>query len=243
MGPRLPVCHCREGALRCRMMDAGRWGAAGRVAWVTGASRGVGRGIAVALGDAGWIVYVTARSSGAGRTDICRYRRGDRGCGDGGRRSGHGVRCDHRDDAAVAAVAERIGSAQGRLDLLVNNVWGGYQRLNAGAWQKWNAPLWEQPLNCSQRCLLVGCALTIRPGPMCAVADQHPGKPGSDCVLRVPESSEHDFGAAYAMSKRPTTAWPRPLAGSCASTASPRSRCTRDWSAPRDCCSLPSTST
>ena len=39
-----------------------------RVAWVTGASRGVGRGVAVALGQAGWVVYVTARSSGTGRT-------------------------------------------------------------------------------------------------------------------------------------------------------------------------------
>jgi NAD(P)-dependent dehydrogenase (short-subunit alcohol dehydrogenase family) len=39
-----------------------------RVAWVTGASRGVGRGVAIALGQAGWVVYVTARSSAAGRT-------------------------------------------------------------------------------------------------------------------------------------------------------------------------------
>jgi len=39
-----------------------------RVAWVTGASRGIGRGVAVALGQAGWVVYVTARSSGTGRT-------------------------------------------------------------------------------------------------------------------------------------------------------------------------------
>ena len=41
-----------------------------RVAWVTGASRGVGRGVAVALGRAGWVVYVTARSSAAGRTGL-----------------------------------------------------------------------------------------------------------------------------------------------------------------------------
>jgi NAD(P)-dependent dehydrogenase (short-subunit alcohol dehydrogenase family) len=62
----------------------------------------------------------------------------------GGR--GVAVVCDHSDDAAVAAVAERIGAERGRLDLLVNNVWGGYERLNAGEWAEWNAPLWEQPV-------------------------------------------------------------------------------------------------
>lgn len=129
------------------MMDAGWRSAAGRVAWVTGASRGVGRGIAVALGDAGWLVYVTARSSAAGRTGHLPGTVEETAAAvtaAGGQ--GMAVRCDHRDDAAVAAVAERIGSAQGRLDLLVNNVWGGYERLHAGAWQEWNAPLWEQPL-------------------------------------------------------------------------------------------------
>jgi NAD(P)-dependent dehydrogenase (short-subunit alcohol dehydrogenase family) len=59
---------------------------------------------------------------------------------------GIGVVCDHRDDAAVPAAAGRIADAHGRLDLLVNNAWGGYQRLNAGAWEEWNAPLWQQPV-------------------------------------------------------------------------------------------------
>ncbi len=54
---------------------------------------------------------------------------------------GIGVVCDHRDDAAVAGVGERIAVERGRLDLLVNNAWGGYERLNAGAWEEWNSPL------------------------------------------------------------------------------------------------------
>lgn len=185
------------------MMDAGRWGAAGRVAWVTGASRGVGRGIAVALGDAGWIVYVTARSSGAGRTDHLPGTVEETAAAvtaAGGQ--GMAVRCDHRDDAAVAAVAERIGSAQGRLDLLVNNVWGGYERLNAGAWQKWNAPLWEQPLELFAAMFAGGVRAHYVALARCApLLISTPASLVVTVSFAVPESSEHDFGAAYAMSK------------------------------------------
>src|SRR5437879_5399282 len=119
---------------------------AARVAWVTGASRGVGRGIARALGGAGWTVFVTGRStSGAaapapGTVEATAQEVSAAGG------QGIAVVCDHGDDAAVAAVAQRIASEQERLDLLVNNVWAGYERLNAGAWEEWNAPLWEQPL-------------------------------------------------------------------------------------------------
>jgi len=49
---------------------------------------------------------------------------------------GIAVVCDHRDDDAVAGVADRIRPDRGRLDLLVNNAWGGYERLNAGAWKE-----------------------------------------------------------------------------------------------------------
>lgn len=75
-----------------------------RVALVTGVSRGVGKGIAIALRDAGWQVYGTSR----------------RGTGPDGVTV---IACDHTDDDAVAAVFERISSVEGRLDLLVNNVW------------------------------------------------------------------------------------------------------------------------
>ena len=118
-----------------------------RVAWVTGASRGVGRGVALALGEAGWTVYVTARSSRAGRTGHLPGTVEE--CAEAVTRAGGvgmGVVCDHRDDDAVAAVAGRIAASHGRLDLLVNNAWSGYERLNAGAWEEWNAPLWEQPI-------------------------------------------------------------------------------------------------
>lgn len=124
-------------------------GVAGRrVAWVTGASRGVGRGVAASLGAAGWAVYVTARSSAAGRTSHLPGTVEEAAAAvtaAGG--EGVPVVCDHADDVAVAAVARRILAERGRLDLLVNNVWGGYERINAGHWEESKAPLWEQPVD------------------------------------------------------------------------------------------------
>lgn len=113
---------------------------------MTGASRGIGRGIAIALGRAGWVVYVTARSSARGRTSHLpgTVEETAEAVSDAGG-TGLPVVCDHRDDGAVAAVAEQIGRAHGHLDMLVNNAWGGYERVNAGEWQEWTAPFWQQP--------------------------------------------------------------------------------------------------
>jgi NAD(P)-dependent dehydrogenase (short-subunit alcohol dehydrogenase family) len=118
------------------------------VALVTGASRGVGRGIAVALGAAGWRVWVTGRSGlTAGRTSHLpgTVEEAAAAVTDAGGQ-GTGVVCDHRDDEQVRALVARIGAESGALHLLVNNAWAGYERLNAGAWEQWNAPFWDQPL-------------------------------------------------------------------------------------------------
>jgi NAD(P)-dependent dehydrogenase (short-subunit alcohol dehydrogenase family) len=118
-----------------------------RVAWVTGASRGVGRGIAVALGLAGWTVWVTARSSAEHGLTSHLPGTVDSVAAEVTAAGGVGLarECDHSDDGQVRAVVAEIEAA-GPLQLLVNNVWGGYERLNAGSWEEWNAPLWEQPL-------------------------------------------------------------------------------------------------
>jgi len=184
------------------MADAGG-PEARRVAWVTGASRGVGRGVAVALGQAGWVVYVTARSSGTGRTGHLPgtvEQTAEAVTAAGGQ--GIAVPCDHRDDAAVRAVAARIEAAHGRLDLLVNNAWAGYERLNAGGWDEWNAPLWQQPLELFDAMFAGGVrthyvALAVAAPLLIAT----PRSVVATVSVAVPETEQHAYGAAYAMAK------------------------------------------
>src|SRR5690242_10281198 len=105
----------------------------GVVALVTGASRGVGKGIALALGDAGATVWVT------GRTTV------DETAAEVTARGGHGigVRVDHTADEEVEALLARVADESGRLDVVVGNAWGGY----ADWGDDFGAPFWEQPLS------------------------------------------------------------------------------------------------
>jgi NAD(P)-dependent dehydrogenase (short-subunit alcohol dehydrogenase family) len=104
-------------------------GLAGKVALVTGASRGGGKGIALVLGERGATVYVTGRSVRGEPTTLGRPGTIDETAEEVTARGGTGiaVRCDHTDDAQVRALFERIRDEQGRLDVLVNNAWSGYE--------------------------------------------------------------------------------------------------------------------
>jgi NAD(P)-dependent dehydrogenase (short-subunit alcohol dehydrogenase family) len=114
----------------------------GRVAVVTGASRGVGKGIAVVLGECGATVFATGRSSratGAGERTV--EDTADEVTARGGR--GVAVVTDHADDAQVEALFDRVRNDAGRLDLLVANAWGGYEGYD---YSRFGLPFWEQPM-------------------------------------------------------------------------------------------------
>ncbi|MER7458886.1 SDR family oxidoreductase [Micromonospora sp. NPDC126480] len=116
----------------------------GRVALVAGATRGAGRQIAVQLGAAGATVYATGRSSrSAGRSELDRpetiEETAELVTAAGG--TGIAVRVDHQVADEVRALVERIDAEQGRLDVLVNDIWGADPLIT------WEKPVWEQRLD------------------------------------------------------------------------------------------------
>lgn len=104
----------------------------GKVALVTGATRGVGRGVVLELAAAGATVYATGRTitKEAFATDERIIP----------------VRCDHTVDAEVEAVFQQISDEQDRLDILVNSVWGGYENMVENGEFTWMLPFWKQPV-------------------------------------------------------------------------------------------------
>jgi NAD(P)-dependent dehydrogenase (short-subunit alcohol dehydrogenase family) len=121
----------------------------GRVALVAGATRGAGRGTAVALGEAGATVYCTGRSTRERRSEYDRPETIEEtaelvGAAGGG---GIAIAVDHLDARQVEALVQRIDAESGRLDVLVNDIWGG-ERLF-----EWESPVWEHDLEKGLRML------------------------------------------------------------------------------------------
>jgi NAD(P)-dependent dehydrogenase (short-subunit alcohol dehydrogenase family) len=126
---------------------------AGRVALVAGATRGAGRAIAVELARSGAHVYATGRSSRtSGRSEIDRpetiEETGDLVAAVGG--SATALVVDHEDSDAVARLLRRIDTERGRLDVLVNDIFGGDR------YMQWDKPLWEHDLAGGLRMLQMG---------------------------------------------------------------------------------------
>jgi NAD(P)-dependent dehydrogenase (short-subunit alcohol dehydrogenase family) len=128
----------------------------GKVAVVAGASRGCGRGIALALGDAGATVYVTGRTTRTGPAPVD----GAPGTIDDTadevtRRGGKGipVQLDHCDAAQVEQLFARVREENRRLDILACAVWGGNERFLDPVWQQ---PFWNQPVRAWDECMGAG---------------------------------------------------------------------------------------
>ena len=139
------------------MWSPGRAEPRGRVAVVAGATRGAGRGIAAALGEAGATVVCTGRSSSSGdaslRSDYDRpetiEETADLVTGLGG--AGVAAQVDHLDPEQVAQLAERLRTEHGHIDVLVNSIWGA--ELLKGPPPTWNTPIWQHDLATGLRIL------------------------------------------------------------------------------------------
>jgi NAD(P)-dependent dehydrogenase (short-subunit alcohol dehydrogenase family) len=121
----------------------------GKVALVAGATRGAGRGIAVELGAAGATVYVTGRSTRERRSEYDRLETIEETADLVDRAGGQGipVRVDHLEPDEVRELVRRIDGEQSRLDMLVNDVWGGERLI------EWDVPVWEHSLEGGLRML------------------------------------------------------------------------------------------
>ena len=108
----------------------------GKIAVVTGASRGIGKGIALAMGEKGCTVYVTGRTTGDGDRTIDTTARQVNEAGGEGRP----IQCDHGDDADIERLFSQIGQESDCIDILVNNV---YKIPNPPAW---GGGYWDHPI-------------------------------------------------------------------------------------------------
>jgi dehydrogenase/reductase SDR family protein 1 len=120
----------------------------GKIALVTGASRGIGKGIALSLGEAGAIVYITGRTLEETQSTVPLAGSIITTAEEVATRGGEGipVQCDHNDDEQVRAVFERIQAEQGKLDILVNNAWKGYEGYHTNRYPPPDISFWERPV-------------------------------------------------------------------------------------------------
>ena len=163
----------------------------GKIVVVTGASRGIGRGTAVAMGEQGATVYVTGRTTGSGELTIDTTARLVDEAG------GHGVpvRVDHGDDEQIAALFAQVGAEQGTLDVLVNNV---YKIPDPPAWGGgfWDHPIqvWDDQVGIGLRAHYVA---SWHAAPLLFAA----GPGGSIVNVSSPGGQSYHFSSSYGAGK------------------------------------------
>ena len=163
----------------------------GKVAVVTGSSRGIGRGAAIALGEQGATVYVTGRTTGDGELTIDTTVRMVNEAGG----SGIAVRVDHGVDAEIGALFDRVRAEQGKLDILVNNV---YKIPDPPAWGGgfWDHPIqvWDDQVGIGLRAHYVASWYAA---PL--LFDAGPG--GFICNVSSPGGQSYHFSSSYGAGK------------------------------------------
>lgn len=172
----------------------GRRTSRGRVVVVTGASRGIGRGVAIAFGELGDTVYVTGRTSGG---ELSIETTAELVGAAGGR--GIPVLVDHGDDAQIAALFERVGDESGRLDVLVNNV---YKIPDPPAWQGgfWEHPvsIWDDQVGIGLRAHYVAAWYAA---PLLFAAVEAGARIASIMNISSPGGQSYHFSASYGAGK------------------------------------------
>lgn len=177
----------------------------GKVVLVTGATRGIGKGIVIALAKAGAIVYFTGRTEkeyeGAVKLPGSLSETEKEAEKNGG--IAIGVKCDHTNDSDVKNVFDRINLKHGQIDILVNNVWGGYEHFNNGTefWKEqefWTVPIsrWDSMFDAGVRAHYVASSLAA---PIMV-------KQNSGLIVNISywASQRNDRGVAYGTAKAAT---------------------------------------
>jgi NAD(P)-dependent dehydrogenase (short-subunit alcohol dehydrogenase family) len=142
----------------------------GKVALVTGASRGIGKGIALSLGEAGAKVYITGRTVEEGKSASCLSGTIHQTVEEVIKLGGEcvAIQCDHSIDSEVEAAFNRINAENKRLNILVNNVWGGYEHYTDGTefWHEngfWTVPIsrWDAMFQSGVRAHYISNVLAV----------------------------------------------------------------------------------
>jgi dehydrogenase/reductase SDR family protein 1 len=166
----------------------------GCVAIVTGGSRGIGKGCALELGAAGATVYVTGRSRGQSGADLPGTidQTAEELTAEGGR--GVAVQCDHRHDAEVEALFERVQRDEARLDLLVNNAFIIPPELTSGK-KFWEVPLsnWDDMFDVGTRSAYVASVFAAR--------QMIPAKRGLIANISSSGAAKYAWHVAYGVGK------------------------------------------